>query len=42
MEGYPDRINVDRILLDYILIMLESNVYVTAAFTSLIFLFWRW
>jgi hypothetical protein len=33
MEGYSDRINVDRILLNHILIMLDNNVYVPAAFT---------
>jgi hypothetical protein len=33
MEGNPDPIDVDRILLDYILILLENDVKVTFAVT---------
>jgi len=36
MEGYPDLISVNRILLDYVLILLENNVFVTAALTFLL------
>jgi len=36
MEGYPDRINVDRVLLNYVLIMLDNNVYATTALTYLL------
>jgi len=36
IEGYPDLISVNRILLDYILILLENNVFVTAAFAFLL------